>query len=161
MEFGFPRGGILGPSDWCAGQDDQSYGRDRCSIGRDAGDHCLSHSAKQPTHAIDIIVTYGRGFVIFVNSTLFQDCNYGSALLGLLELAASQGATVKGLYGLALAANSFWFPDNYVKTALYFSLFHNEAWNDVDRSWFSGRSFRLYPAGRKTSMIARLPSGKQ
>jgi hypothetical protein len=47
------------------------------------------------------------------NSTLFQDCNHGSALLGLLELAASQGATLKGLYGLALTANSYWFPDNY------------------------------------------------
>ena len=44
------------------------------------------------------------------NSTLFQDCNHGSALLGLLELAASQGATLKGLYALALTANSYWFP---------------------------------------------------
>ena len=42
------------------------------------------------------------------NSTFFQDCNHGSALLGLLELGASQGATRSGLYGLALIANSYW-----------------------------------------------------
>jgi hypothetical protein len=66
------------------------------------------------------------------NSTFFQDCNHGSALLGLLELAASQGATLKGLYGLALTANSYWFPDNYAKTALYFSHFHRKSWHDID-----------------------------
>ena len=66
------------------------------------------------------------------NSTLYQDCNHGSALLGLLELAASQGATLKGLYGLALAANSHWFPDNYAKTALYFSHFHGKSWRNIE-----------------------------
>lgn len=66
------------------------------------------------------------------NSTLFQDCNHGSALLGLLELAASQGATLKGLYGLALTANSYWFPYHYPKTALYFSRFHRKSWRDID-----------------------------
>lgn len=66
------------------------------------------------------------------NSTLFQDCNHGSALLGWLELAASQGATLKGLYALALTANSYWFPDNYAKTALYFSHFHRTSWHDID-----------------------------
>jgi hypothetical protein len=66
------------------------------------------------------------------NSTFFQDCNHGSALLGLLELAASQGATLKGLYALALTANSYWFPDHYPKTALYFSHFYRKSWRDID-----------------------------
>lgn len=66
------------------------------------------------------------------NSTLYQDCNHGSALLGLLELAAFQGATLKGLYRLALAANSYWFPDNYAKTALYFAHFHGKSWRDIE-----------------------------
>lgn len=65
------------------------------------------------------------------NSTFFQDCNHGSALLGLLELAASQGATVEGLYGLALIANSFWFPEHYAKTALHFEYFHRTSWHDL------------------------------
>lgn len=65
------------------------------------------------------------------NSTFFQDCNHGSALLGLLELAASQGGTVEGLYGLALIANSHWFPEHYAKTALYFEYFHRTSWYDL------------------------------
>lgn len=66
------------------------------------------------------------------NSTLFQDCNHGSALLGLLELAASQGATLPALYRLALTANAYWFPDNYARTALYFSHFRGMSWGDID-----------------------------
>ena len=66
------------------------------------------------------------------NSTFYQDCNHGSALLGLLEMAASQGATLEGLYRCALTANSYWFPDNYAKTAFYFSHFYREAWLDIE-----------------------------
>jgi hypothetical protein len=65
------------------------------------------------------------------NSTLYQDCNHGSALLGLLELAASQGATRLGLYGVALTANSYWFSDNYAKTALYFAHFQHASWRNI------------------------------
>src|SRR4029450_3832973 len=36
------------------------------------------------------------------NSTFFQDCNHGSALLGLIELAASQGVPTPELYRIAL-----------------------------------------------------------
>lgn len=66
------------------------------------------------------------------NSTFFQDCNHGSALLGLIELAASQGTPADELYRIALAANSYWFPDQYAKTALYFALFEGKAWDEVD-----------------------------
>lgn len=75
------------------------------------------------------------------NSTFFQDCNHGSALLGLLELGASQGMTKDGLYGLALTANSFWFPDNYAKTALYFSHFHRTSWRDIPPKILLGPNF--------------------
>ena len=66
------------------------------------------------------------------NSTFFQDCNHGSALLGALELAASQGYTRDQLYQLAVQLNSFWFPNNYIKTALYFKVFENKDFNRVD-----------------------------
>ena len=75
------------------------------------------------------------------NSTFFQDCNHGSALLGLLELAASQGASVDELYRTALIANSFWFPDYYAKTALYFSHFHRKSWNEVEPKLVLGPKF--------------------
>ncbi len=54
------------------------------------------------------------------NSTLFQDCNHGSAMLGLLELGASQGLGEQELYAVALTANAYWFPTNYSKVALYY-----------------------------------------
>jgi len=75
------------------------------------------------------------------NSTFFQDCNHGSALLGLLELSASQGATVEELYRLALTANSFWFPDNYARTALLLSHFYRIAWKDAAPSLVLGRKY--------------------
>lgn len=47
------------------------------------------------------------------NPTSFPDCNHGAALLGVLELAASQGYTEDQLYTLALKLNSLWFPNEY------------------------------------------------
>ncbi|MEK7461747.1 MAG: hypothetical protein AAB586_01620 [Patescibacteria group bacterium] len=44
------------------------------------------------------------------NSAYFPDCNHGMAMLGFLELTASQGATEKEMYNSALVLNSFWFP---------------------------------------------------
>ena len=44
------------------------------------------------------------------NSTYFPDCNHGMAMLGFLELMASQGANEQDLYQAALNANSLWFP---------------------------------------------------
>jgi hypothetical protein len=66
------------------------------------------------------------------NSTFFQDCNHGSALLGLLQLGTSQGLSERELYREALAFNAFWFPDNYVQTALFFQVAKKIRWVDVD-----------------------------
>ncbi len=66
------------------------------------------------------------------NSTFFQDCNHGSALLGLLQLGVSQGLSERELYREALAFNAFWFPDNYVQTALFFQVVRKTRWAGVD-----------------------------
>jgi hypothetical protein len=66
------------------------------------------------------------------NSTFFQDCNHGSALLGLLQLGASQGLSTHELYREALAFNAFWFAENYVQTALFFKVVRKIEWADVD-----------------------------
>ncbi|MER3570122.1 MAG: hypothetical protein C4348_00700 [Patescibacteria group bacterium] len=66
------------------------------------------------------------------NSTFAQDCNHGSALLGALELAASQGYTKDELYKLAVQLNSYWFPQEYLKIATYFKLIEGKDWNQVD-----------------------------
>lgn len=75
------------------------------------------------------------------NSTFFQDCNHGSALLGLLELGAAQGLTEDELYREALAWNSFWFPHNYIQTALYFKAVKNVDWENVDPKVAMGKDF--------------------
>lgn len=75
------------------------------------------------------------------NSTFFQDCNHGSALLGLLELGASQGLSEEELYKEALAFNSFWFPHNYIQTALYFKAVENKDWDEVDPGLVIGKKY--------------------
>ena len=53
------------------------------------------------------------------NSVYFPDCNHGMAMLGLLELMASQGADEEQMYRTALIVNSYWFPDTYITIAKY------------------------------------------
>jgi len=65
------------------------------------------------------------------NSTHFPDCNHGMAMLGLLELMASQGASEQDMYKAALAVNSYWFPDTYVTIAAYMKNKGVE-WKDVN-----------------------------
>src|SRR3989338_2630193 len=53
------------------------------------------------------------------NSTHFPDCNHGMAMLGLLKLMASQGASEQDIWKAPLAVNSYWFPDTYLTIAAY------------------------------------------
>lgn len=82
------------------------------------------------------------------NSTFFQDCNHGSALLGLLELAASQGATERDLYWLAKLANSYWFPGYYLRTALHFALIR-QSWDEVDPQLVMSKRFSTLDGWRR------------
>lgn len=74
------------------------------------------------------------------NSTYFPDCNHGMAMLGFLELAASQGANENELYGMALVLNSYWFPKNYQTIAQYFK---NQGidWNKINTQEVLGQNF--------------------
>lgn len=53
------------------------------------------------------------------NSTHFPDCNHGMAMLGFLELMASQGVPESEMYQAALTLNAFWFPNNYKTIDFY------------------------------------------
>ncbi len=53
------------------------------------------------------------------NSVHFPDCNHGMAMLGLLELMASQGASEQDIWKTALVVNSYWFPETYLTIATY------------------------------------------
>ncbi len=74
------------------------------------------------------------------NSAYFPDCNHGMAMLGLLELMASQGATAEQMYKAALAVNSYWFPDTYMTLAEYFAG-KGTAWSAVDPKTVLGASY--------------------
>lgn len=65
------------------------------------------------------------------NSTHFPDCNHGMAMLGLLELMASHGASERDMWKAALAVNSYWFPDTYLTIATFMK---NKGvdWKDVN-----------------------------
>ena len=65
------------------------------------------------------------------NSTYFPDCNHGMAMLGLLELMASQGVTEADMYKTALQVNTFWFPDSYETIEIYMKNKGIE-WKDVN-----------------------------
>lgn len=66
------------------------------------------------------------------NSTYFPDCNHGMAMLGLLELMASQGMAEDEMYKIALKVNAYWFPDTYLTIAKYFKEKENIDWEKVD-----------------------------
>ena len=84
------------------------------------------------------------------NSTYFPDCNHGMAMLGLLELMASQGVTEADMYKAALAVNSFWFPDTYETIKIYMENKGVE-WKDVNPQEMLGVN---YSSGRGFAQIA-------
>jgi hypothetical protein len=66
------------------------------------------------------------------NSTYFPDCNHGMALLGLLELIASQGASVDQMYTAAKQVNAFWFPDQMLQVATYMKAVEGKDFSAAD-----------------------------
>lgn len=74
------------------------------------------------------------------NSTHFPDCNHGMAMLGLLELMASQGVSEQDMYKTALTVNSYWFPDTYVTIATYMKNKGVE-WKDVNPQEILGKDY--------------------
>ena len=75
------------------------------------------------------------------NSTYFPDCNHGMAILGLLELMASQNVSESEMYKIALQVNSYWFPDTYLTIAKYLKEKKNINWADVDSKEILGANY--------------------
>ena len=74
------------------------------------------------------------------NSTYFPDCNHGMAALAIIELMVSKNLDDAAIYKYLLAFNSYWFPDTYMKTAVYFARL-GIAWKDVDAKRVMGAEF--------------------
>lgn len=83
------------------------------------------------------------------NSTLFPDCNHGMAMLGLLELMASQGATTDQMFEAAKYVNAFWFPQQaleiatYLQTNYWVDFAHADLRQVVGRELASASGFKM------------------
>jgi hypothetical protein len=102
------------------------------------------------------------------NSTHFPDCNHGMALLGLLELMASQDATIDEMYTAAKQVNAFWFPNQMLEVATYFQAVEGKDFNAVNAKevvsdkYFSGNGFRqTHQALVAKGLLPQQPSGGQ
>src|SRR3989338_4083566 len=74
------------------------------------------------------------------NSTHFPDCTHGIAMLGLLELMASQGVSEEEMWKAALAVNTYWFPDTYLTIAAY-KKNKGVLWSDVNPQEILGANY--------------------
>ena len=66
------------------------------------------------------------------NHTAFPDCNHGMAMLGILELMASKGATANQMFEAAKYINAYWFPQQTLETAMYLKANQNIDFADAD-----------------------------
>ncbi|NOZ50577.1 MAG: hypothetical protein GXP37_11100 [Chloroflexi bacterium] len=82
------------------------------------------------------------------NPTAFPDCNHGMAMLGLLELMASQGADANAMFEAAKWANAFWFPQQSQELARFFQASKNQDFDEINAqqavsaATFSSSGFR-------------------
>jgi hypothetical protein len=75
------------------------------------------------------------------NATLFPDCNHGMAMLGLLELMASQGASENQMFVAAKYVNAFWFPQQTLELATLFKATQNTDFAQTDARELVGRRY--------------------
>ena len=94
------------------------------------------------------------------NSTHFPDCNHGMAMLGFLELMASQGVSEQDMWKAALAVSSYWFPDTYITIATYMKDKSVE-WEDVSPQEILGVNYSSAQGYAKIASQITLPSRSQ
>ena len=74
------------------------------------------------------------------NPTHFPDCNHGMAMLGILELMASQGATADQMFEAAKYVNAYWFPQQTLEAAVYLKANQGVDFAEADPRLVVGRS---------------------
>ena len=79
--------------------------------------HLISLTAEQQARVEEVAAGVYRPCCN--NPTHFPDCNHGMAMLGILELMASQGASTDEMFEAAKYVNAYWFPQQTLETALY------------------------------------------
>ncbi len=98
------------------------------------------------------------------NPTHFPDCNHGMAMLGLLELMASQNASSDEMLTAAKYVTAFWYPQQMLEVATAFKALQNVDYASADSrmvvsSQFASisgfQSVHLYLA--KNGLLERAP----
>ncbi len=83
------------------------------------------------------------------NPTGFPDCNHGMAMLGVLEILASQDITKEEMLDAAKMITAFWFPQQALEVAVFFKATEGTDFDEVKPSLtvgpeiFSGSGFRM------------------
>lgn len=95
-----------------------------------------------------------------INSTHFPDCNHGMAMLGLLELMASQGISEQDMWKTALMVNSYWFPDTYLTIATYMKD-KGIDWKDVNPQEMLGINYSSSEGYKNIASQVVLPKQQQ
>jgi hypothetical protein len=73
------------------------------------------------------------------NHTLFPDCNHGMAMLGIMELMASKGATAEQMFEAAKYINAFWFPQQTLETAMFLKMNQDVDFAEADPKLVVGK----------------------
>ena len=129
-----------------------------------ASTQIVSLTAEQQTRLVEVASSVFRPCCD--NPTHFPDCNHGMAMLGLLELMASQNASVNAMFEAAKYVNAFWFPQQMLETAIYFNATQNVSFTDADarlvvgQAAFSGSGFRsVHQWLADNGLLEQAPSG--
>lgn len=98
------------------------------------------------------------------NPTIFPDCNHGMAMLGLLELLASQGANVEGMFTAAKYVNAYWFPQQALMTAVYLKANQNVDFAQAAPRLVTGKDFfsasgagQVYASLQSSGLLPQTP----
>lgn len=75
------------------------------------------------------------------NSTAFPDCNHGMALLAVMQIMASSGATEQEMYEAGKYFNAYWFPGNYYDLAMYFKNKDGKSFKEMDAKTVLSREY--------------------
>ncbi|VAW14294.1 hypothetical protein MNBD_BACTEROID05-1198, partial [hydrothermal vent metagenome] len=93
------------------------------------------------------------------NSTAAPDCSHGYSALGLVELMASQNFSKDEIFDVFVKFNSFWFPETYVKNAMYFKAVEGTDWVDVDKELVAGAGYSSLSGSYKVKNYLRQKFG--
>lgn len=75
------------------------------------------------------------------NPTHFPDCNHGMAMLGLLELMASQDVSLDEMLLAAKYVNAYWYPQQTLEQAAYFQMVEGKSFTEIDARALVGQQY--------------------